>query len=102
MSVTAGYLNRVRRSVRVGGNADIDEEITEMIEECRADLQSVGVSRDKTRDETDSLILGAVRCFVRWKFGVNNDEAERNRDDYQILKEDLRKKRGYQCISVTE
>jgi hypothetical protein len=101
MSISPGYLDKIRRSIRAGQNPDVDEEITELIEECRADLRSVGISMDKATDETDSLILGAVRCFARWKFGVNNDEADRNRDDYSTIKEDLRKKRGYQCTSAS-
>jgi hypothetical protein len=102
MAVSSGYLERVRRSLRVGSNADVDDEITELIEECRDDLESVGVRHAVTTNEADSLILGAVRCFVRWKFGVNNDEAERNRDDYVTLKDDLRKKWIYRCTIANE
>ena len=60
----------------------------DIIDECRLDLKSVGIT--KAYDETDSLILGAVRCYVRWKFGLNSEDAERNRQGYEQLKDDLR------------
>ena len=100
MAVSENYLKKIRISVRRSASDVVDSEITDIIEECRADLQSVGVSKDKTDDESDPLILGAVRCFTRWKFGLNNVDAAVNRDDYMQLRDELRKRRGY-CISVT-
>lgn len=100
MAVSTEYLSKVRRSVRRNSNTDVDEELTDIIEECRLDLQYIGVLESKTIDETDSLILGAVRCFVRWKFGMSNDDAMLNRDDYMQLRDELRKKVGY-CSSQT-
>ena len=46
-------------------------------------------------DESDPLVLGAVRCFVRWKFGLSNEDAEANREDYMQLRDELRKKEEY-------
>lgn len=101
MAVSAEYLAKIRRAVRRGKHDEVDAELEDMIEECRADLVSVGVQRCKANDEADPLILGAIRCFVRWKFGIGNEDAERNREDYLILKDELRKKVEY-CTSPTE
>lgn len=101
MAVSAEYLAKVRRAVRRAADPDIDEELTDIVEECRADLRALGVLQGKTEDETDSLILGAVRCFVRWKFGLENPDAELNRNDYMQLRDELRRRRGY-CDSLTE
>lgn len=95
MAVSASYLSKLRWSVRRNTSTDVDAELTDIIEECRLDLQSLGVLKAKTDDETDSLILGAIRCFVRWKFGLSNDDAERNREDYMQLRDELRRKRDY-------
>lgn len=95
MAVSAGYLTKVRRAVRRNTSTDVDAELTDIIEECRLDLASVGVLSAKANDETDFLILGAVRCFVRWKFGLSNEDAEKNREDYMQMRDELRRKTAY-------
>ena len=102
MAVGASYLTKVRYSVRHNsGNATLDTELTDIIEECRLDLQKVGVISSKTTDETDYLILGAVRCYVRWKFGLSNDDSEANREDYYMLRDELRRSRDYIGYAIT-
>ena len=93
MAVSADYLAKIRRGVRINTDTDFDAELKDIIEECRLDLQSVGVASAKTVDETDSLILGTVRSFARWKFGLDTDE--KNRDDYMLQRDELRRKTGY-------
>lgn len=95
MAVTAEYLTKIRRSVRRNTSTDVDAELTDIIEECRLDLQKLGVLQTKTDDETDSLILGAVRCFARWKFGLSNEDAEGNREDYMMMRDELRRRADY-------
>lgn len=99
MAVTQSYLTKLRRAVRRNMDADIDAELTDIIEECRLDLSSSGIVT--ANSETDSLILGAVRCYVRAKFGLNSNDAERNMRDYEKLKDDLMKKRDYRGYKVT-
>ena len=104
MAVTSGYLAKLRRAVRVGQvgqNEDIDAELIDLIEECRHDLMELGVLSTKANDETDSRILGAVRGFVRWKFGLNNPDADRLHAEYDIMRDELRR-RGDYCTSPTE
>ena len=95
MAVTAEYLTKIRRAVRRNTSADVDAELTDIIEECRLDLQQLGVLKAKVEDETDSLILGAVRSFTRWKFGLANDDADKNRDDYMLQRDELRRRTDY-------
>jgi len=101
MAVSAEYLNKVRRAVRRNQNADVDAELTDIIEECRLDLQQLGVLETKTTDETDSLILGAVRSFARWKFGLSNEDAEANRDDYMMMRDEIRRSKNYVYCAIT-
>lgn len=101
MTVTSGYLTKIRRAVRAVTSVDIDAELTDIIEECRLDLQKTGVIASKTTDETDSLILGAVRSFARWKYSPSNDDAESNRDDYMVQKDELRRSRDYMGFVIT-
>ena len=80
--------------MRRNTDTDVDRN-TDIIEECRLDLQQLGVLESKVTDETDSLILGAVRCFARWKFGLSNEDAEANREDYMMLRDELRRRTDY-------
>jgi hypothetical protein len=93
MAVTEDYLTKIRRGVRINSDDDFDAELTDIIEECRLDLISLGVTSEKANDEEDSLILGAVRSFARWKFGIDTDE--KNRDDYMLQRDELRRKSEY-------
>lgn len=101
MAVTSGYLAKMRRALRIGQSTDIDAEITDLVEECRHDLMQLGVLSTKANDETDSLILGAVRGFVRWKFGLNNPDADRLHAEYDIMRDELRR-RGDYCTTPTD
>ena len=94
------YLEKLRRAVRRGKNGEVDAELTDIIEECRQDLITLGVLTEKANDESDPLILGAVRCFVRWKFGISNEDAAANREDYMQLRDEIRKKAAY-CTTPT-
>ena len=91
MAVSDSYLNKVRFAVRRSSSTDVDSEITDLIEECRADLIAKGVPEDTAEDETNYLVLGCMRSFVRWKFGLGDEESDKNRDEYRIQMDELRK-----------
>lgn len=95
MAVGADYLAKIRRAVRRSQSDEVDAELQDLIEECRRDLTSLGVPSAVAADEADPLILGAVRCFVRWKFGIRNEDAAANREDYMQLRDEIRKKADY-------
>jgi len=95
MAVSAAYLTKIRRAVRINSDSDFDAELTDIIEECRLDLQTIGINPSIATSETDSLILGAVRSFARWKFGLASDDAAANKEDYLAQKDELRRKIGY-------
>ncbi len=100
--VEESFLAKIRRAVRRNTSTDVDAELTDIIAECRADLISLGVTPAKANSETDSLILGAVRCFARWKFGLSNEDAEANREDYMRLRDELRRRTAYVDESADE
>ena len=95
MAVGAEYLDKLRRAVRRSQSDEVDAELLDLIEECRRDLISLDVRSTAAEDEADPLILGAVRCFVRWKFGISNEDAAANREDYMQLRDEIRKKADY-------
>ena len=100
MAVSEEYLAKIRRGVRVGQSVDIDEELTDIIEECRRDLTLIGVDTSFATDESDPVILGAVRSFARWKFGLSGTDAELNKNDYMVMRDELRRRAEY-CTLAT-
>ena len=96
MAVGVNYLAKIKRAVRVVSTAsDITTELTDLIEECRADLVQLGVLSTKANDETDVLVLGAVRSFVRWKFAQDEKEALWNMQDYLTQRDEMRRRTAY-------
>ena len=96
MAVGVDYLAKLRRAVRLKtATADSTAELTDLIEECRADLIRIGILPDKASDETDPLILGAVRCFVRWKWAQTPEDETGNMRDYMLMRDELRRTGAY-------
>ena len=85
------YLKKIRFAVRRNANSQIDEELKDIIEQCRDDMIAKGVVEDVAMDESDRRVLGCQRAFARWQFGINGDDAERNREDYRLMVDELRK-----------
>lgn len=91
-TVSDEYLNKARFALRrSSGDAAVDGEITDLIKQCRADLVRMGVAEDVATDETNELVLGCVRCFLRWQFGIDGIDAERCHEEYLELADNLRK-----------
>jgi len=100
MAVSDPYLDKLLRAVRIrNANADIRTEVTDLCEEARLDLEMLGVLPTKTADETDPLILGAVRSFVRWKMAADEKEANFNMNDYMLQRDELRRRGAYIGVS---
>jgi hypothetical protein len=91
-TVSTDYLNKARFALRrSSGDSGVDGEITDLINQCRADLVRMGVPESVATDETNELVLGCVRCFLRWQFGIDGIDADRNHSEYQELADNLRK-----------
>lgn len=91
-TVSNDYLAKVRFALRrSSGDSLVDAEITELINQCRSDLIRMGVSEDLATDESDELVLGCIRCFVRWQFGIDGIDAERSHEEYLEMADNLRK-----------
>lgn len=84
-------LEKIKLSLRIDSD-DLDEEIQDAIDSCKADLKLSGVLESKIVDG-DSLILRAVKVFCKSEFSTDDREAERYRKSFQMLKDHL-------CLSV--
>jgi hypothetical protein len=90
--VSPEYLNKIKFAVRtVSTDTNVIQEITDIIEECRADMVNKGVSEDVAGDETNYSVLGCVRSFARSRFGIDANDIQLNMQDYRLQVDELRK-----------
>lgn len=96
MAVGAGYQSKIQRAVRLmNPTAAILQELSDVIEECRADLIRLGILESKTIDETDYHILDATKRYARWKFAADPYESAQSAEEYKEKADELRRMEGY-------
>lgn len=92
MSVSAAYLAKIKFAVRtVSTDQNVEQELTDIIEECRADMINKGVIEDVANSESNYLTLGCVRSFVRSRFSIDRADIVDNMSDYRLQVDELRK-----------
>lgn len=92
MSVSAAYLAKIKFAVRtVSTDQNVEQELTDLIEECRADMINKGVSEDVANSEYNYSTLGCVRSFVRSRFSIDRADIVDNMSDYRLQVDELRK-----------
>lgn len=92
MSVSFGYLEKIKFAVRtVSTDERVIQEITDIIEECRADMINKGVDEAIANDESNMSTLGCVRSFARSRFGIDANDIQVNMNDYRLQVDELRK-----------
>lgn len=87
-NISEQFVLSIRQSLRIN-HTHLDGEITDLIEAARADLLLGGILPDKVNDETDSLIKRAVVNYVKAEFGLDNADAGKYRESYNMLKRHL-------------
>ncbi len=75
-------IDEVRKALRITGD-DFDDEITEIIESAKKDLQISGVEKI---EEDDPLIKRSIILFAKSNFGMSNPESEKFYKQYERLK----------------
>ncbi|HDR6633202.1 TPA: DNA-packaging protein [Bacillus cereus] len=78
----------VKKAVRISHSA-LDDELEDLIEASRYDLNLSGVSHLKANDDTDPLIKRAIITYVKANFISDAKEAERFLASYNMLKNHL-------------
>jgi len=78
-------LDDMKVAVRVSSDA-YNSEIRMWIDAALADMRRVGVNPDMLTVESPSaLVLAAITCFVKAKFGYDVDERRRFDESYRSL-----------------
>ena len=87
-NISEQYVYSVRRYLRIN-HTHFDAEITDLIGAAQADLLLGGIKAAKVEDESDALIKRAIVCYVKAEFGLDNADAEKYRNSYEMLKRHL-------------
>lgn len=86
--ISEQYVFSIRRYLRIN-HTHFDAEITDLIGAARADLLLGGIKASKIDDEDDALIKRAIVVYVKAEFGLDNADAEKYRESYNMLKRHL-------------
>ena len=90
---------QMRGSLRISSkNEAITTEINDTIEACKLDLKAAGVVNI---DETDALIVRAIRLYCRADFNFNV-KGEQYRQSYDLQKMSLSLDGDYNAAEVAE
>ena len=77
----------VKLALRISNTA-YDTEISDLIEEAKADLELCGLIEDKIVD-TDVLIKRAIVTYCKANFGLNNADGEKLQRSYEAIRNHL-------------
>lgn len=82
METQTTLLSEVKKAIRLSNSA-LDSEIQELIDSAKRDMQISGVQQI---DETDTLIIRAIKLYAKANFGLDNTESEKFQQRYESLK----------------
>ena len=80
-------LDDVKLALRIS-NTSYNSEITDLIDQAKADIKLVGVLESKIID-TDILIKRAIITYCKANFGWNNADAQRLQQSYEAIRNHL-------------
>ncbi len=80
-------LDKVKKVLRITTD-DFDEEINDLIADCKVDLKLSGIREEKI-DEDDELIRRSIIVYCKAHFGWENPDYERLLESYHALKTHL-------------
>lgn len=78
-------LMKVKNTLRIKNTA-FDDEILDLINAAKSDLELSGVSSSKAEDESDPLIIRAINIYCKMTYADTPQEAQILQDSYNSLK----------------
>lgn len=82
-------LEEVKMALRISNTA-YDNEITNLIDACKSDLETSGVAPSYfLEDNLRALIKRAIITYCKAQFGFDNQDASRLNESYELLKQKL-------------
>ena len=84
-------LNKVKDFIRIS-HSKLDGDIQDSISACLADLQTHGIIH---KDDTDPLILNAVKLYCKSLYTDDTAKAAEYMSRYTALRDSLKAAKGY-------
>lgn len=82
-------LEEVKSALRIS-NCAYDNEIQNLIDACKSDLETSGVAPSCfLEDKYRALIKQAIITYCKAQFGYDNQDATRLNESYELLKQKL-------------
>ena len=103
MAIDYTLLSKVKTNLRISHTA-LDDDLADTIEACLADLSVCGVRAPTPDDpqETDPLILNAVKLYCRKEFTDDSGKAAEYQRRYDALKTCLMMSEKYREAAADE
>lgn len=94
-------LDDIKKSLRISHDV-LNDEISDLIEEARADLILSGVSSVIVEAEpnVDPLIKRAIKLYAKIDFEEDKDKSEKYQRSYDLLKQHLSLSTDYSDVPV--
>ena len=77
-------LNKVKLALRINNSA-FDEEILDLIDACKKDLELAGIASSNINTNNE-MIIRAINLYCKANFGFDNPDAEKNMKAYESIK----------------
>lgn len=90
-------LEKMKIALRIKSD-NLNEEIASVINSARQELIRAGVDSEKAQDETDDLIISAIRAYVLSWYCVDDKQQERYQRSFETQLDNLRKSTGYMAV----
>lgn len=97
MAVGASYLASVMKSAGLTASY-YEDEVTDLIEQARADMSRSGIVSYLVFDESDHLVKGAIKTFVKAEKAESSEESERLSESYRLQVESMCKSSYYRGV----
>ena len=85
---TQDIVQSIRQYLRIN-HSHLDAEIIDLIGAAKADLLLGGILQSKVENDCDMLVKRAIVCYVKAEFGLDNADAGKYRESYEMLKRHL-------------
>ena len=97
MAIEQDLLLKIKKNLRIS-HSMLDDDLTDTIEACLADLRVCGVEKQPD----DKLILNAVKLFCKAAYTDDTDKAAAYQARYDALKSCLMMAEGYGAEVVVD
>ncbi len=89
-------LDIVKQSLRISAsNTDFDDEIEELIDQCKDDVEASGLNPDALDNlENDGNLRRAVTLYCKAFFGLENEDKSWYLEHYEKKKVEMLNQRG--------